>query len=392
MPIPDTATASEASEFPDHSPRTVSSPVRREVVLFGGLRSVPVPSMERYAESLLSELPGVGWPARLVRGDAITAVGPGVVKYAALEFSRHVLYPRAARQERADVYHITDHSFGQIVNVLPPERTVVTCHDLMPWMCEIYIGRIRRAIGLSLYERSVRSMASAAHVICVSTRTMTDVTERLGVDASRISVIPNGVGDAFSAFSAALRNEARRRLGWADSVCVVLHTGSAAAYKNVEAVIRSVAQLRKSGIDCLFAKVGPLTDAQQALIAELGLQESLRQFTGVADDVLCAIYNAADVMLFPSLYEGFGLPALEAMKAGLPVVISNAEALVEATGGHLPAVDARDIRGLAEAVAAVWEHRDARETDTAAARQYAEAFTWKRTAAATARVYERLGI
>lgn len=391
MPTPVTESNPEATRLPEPTPGATASSVHRSVVLFGGLRGVPIPSMDRYADSLLAELPAFGWPARLVRGPAWRLRGPGPVKFAAQEFSRHILYPRSARKERGDVYHVTDHSFGGLVDVLPHERTVVTCHDLIPWMCDIYVGRFKRAIGLSLFERSVRAMTRAAHIACDSTRTRNDVIDRLGIDPSRMSVVPIGVGEAFWPFPPEQRAKARDRLGFGDDVCVVLHTGSAAAYKNVESVISAVSSLRSRGIDCIFAKVGPLTELHRALITELGLDDYVRQFTGIADDVLCSIYNAADVLLFPSLYEGFGLPALEAMKVGLPVVISTAEALVEATGGIVPAVEPHDIVAMAEAMEGIWETRDSRESNTSVARLHAESLSWKRTAEAMAAIFDKVG-
>jgi glycosyltransferase involved in cell wall biosynthesis len=360
------------------------------VVLFGGLRGAPAPSMERYAEAMEAELPGLGWPAQLVRGSLWRPVGPSPLKYAALEFCRHVRYPHAVRGLKADIYHITDHSFGCLANALPLDHTVVTCHDLIPWMCDIFPGRIRRAIGLPLFERSVRAMGRAAHVVCDSSRTMRDVIERIGMPENRVSVVPLAAGDAFTRYSPEQRQEARRCFGFAPNACVVLHAGSAAAYKNLETVIRAVAALRESGVECAFAKVGPLSDEQQALIAAMDLQSCLRQFRNVGDDVLCSLYNAADVMLFPSHYEGFGLPPLEAMKAGLPVVISTAEALVETTGGLVPAFEANDYGSMADAIREIWEKRSARDSNTRSAQLYADTFTWRSTAAAMAEIYGKI--
>lgn len=372
------------------------SPANREgrnVVLFGGLQGAPVPSMERFADAMMVELPLLGWRAKLVRGRARSTPGPRAGRFAANEFSSRVLYPRLARRQRADVFHITDHSFGHIVDSLPRERTVVTCHDLMPWMVPgIFNRRMGRTIGLPLWERSVRALARAGHVACDSGCTRRDVIERIGCPEDRTSVVPLAASASFFALPAEVRRGAREGFGLHADACAVIHVGHSESYKNVEQVIRVVHCLRRQGVDAVFVKVGRVTAGQTQMMADLGMLDSFRPMSGISDDRLNALYNAVDVMLFPSKYEGYGLPPAEAMRAGLPVVTSDAEALLEVTAGFAPAFEPEDVDGMAEAIRKIWEDREHRERNTHEARLLAETYTWQRTASMMAAIYERLAV
>lgn len=372
-------------------PLQSGNPKDRRVVLFGGLRGAPVASMERFAEALLQELPLVGWPARLIRGHARSFPGPRAAQFAANEFSSRVFYPRLAKRQCASVYHITDHSFAHLVDALPPEQTVVTCHDLMPWMVpEIFNRRLGRAVGLPLWERSVRAMARAGYVACDSSRTRRDVIERIGCREERTSVVPLAASENFVALPAEVRRDAREGFGLHPDACAVLHVGHSQPYKNVEQVIRVVHCLRRQGLDAIFVKVGRVTPEQSQMMADLGLLDYYRPMSSISDDRLNDLYNAVDVMLFPSKYEGYGLPPAEAMRTGLPVVISNAEALLEVTAGLAPSFQPDDVDGMADAIRRIWEGRDHRELNTEGARILAETYTWQRTASMMAAIYGRV--
>ncbi|HEY3268021.1 MAG TPA: glycosyltransferase family 1 protein [Armatimonadota bacterium] len=345
--------------------------------------------MDRYARSIWAELPDLGWDPQLVFGRSLPTFGPRSLRLASAEFSRHALYPVIARRRRSDVFHVTDHSFGHLVLALPAERTVVTCHDLMPWLVpEIFSRRIGRAIGLPLWERSVRAMKLAGHVVCVSECTRRDVLERIGLSPERTSVIPNGVSSTFHALPSDDRTAVRHRLGFPDDACVVLHVGHCQPYKNAVQVVRVVARLGQMGIRAVLLKVGGVTDEFLAAAADTRVE--LHRLTGISDDALNEAYNAADAMVFPSTYEGFGLPPLEAMRAGLPVVVSDTPALVEVTRGFAPAFPRDDVDGMAQAVRGIWEARDCRDANTDAARRMAEGYTWRAAAEQLAAIYERL--
>jgi glycosyltransferase involved in cell wall biosynthesis len=373
--------------------RNSSAPADRPLaVLLGTLERAPVRSLERYSNTLATLLPGFGWDTRLVRGPSLPLPAKGrIASYISRELSPQMLYPARARRERGDVYHIIADAYGYLLTALPPERTLVTCHDLAPWQVPaIYSRWFGRTFGLPLWERGVKLMTRAAHIACVSEFTRREVIERLNVPEENTSVVPNGVSDAFVAYEPERRAEVRRRLGFSEDELLVLHVGIADYTKNPETAMRATGLLRERGLPARFLKVGPISEEQHALLREVALGEHYRQLSAPSDGDLCDVYNACDVLLFPSRNEGFGWPPVEAMRAGLPVVVSTTPALTEVTGGLAPAFDPEDAGSFADAAAAVWARRDHRDEDMRPSRRHAETFTWERSVGMIAALYDRL--
>src|SRR5437764_4160347 len=151
-------------------------------------------------------------------------------------------------------------------------------------------------------------------------------------DDRRISVVPFGVDRAF--FSEAPTARIRGRADWRipDDAFVVLHVGSTVERKNVPLVIHTVARLRAEADAYLLQVGGRFSNEQQQLIERLGLKRFVRTAPLADESTLRRAYRAADVLLFPSLYEGFGYPVIEAFASGLPVVTSGAGGLKEVGG------------------------------------------------------------
>jgi glycosyltransferase involved in cell wall biosynthesis len=354
-----------------------------------------VRSLERYSQTIAELLPTFGWNARIVHGPSLNlpTAGGRLAYYLEREVSPQLLYPMRVRRQRGDVHHVIADGFGYLLSALPPEKTIITCHDLAPWQSPaIYSRWFGRNFGLPLWERAVRMMTRAAHIVCVSEYTRREVIERLNVPPQKTSVVLNGVSDVFAAYSAEQRREARRRLGFPEDACLVLHVGIAIHSKNPEAAMRAAGIMRERGVPTWFIKVGPLPQEQHALLHEIGMGDHYRQLYAPGDQDLCDVYNACDVLLFPSRNEGFGWPPIEAMRAGLPVVISTTPALVEVTGGLAPAVPPDDVGALADAAIALWQRRDRRDEEMLVARRHAETFTWLRTVAAISALYDRFSV
>jgi alpha-1,3-rhamnosyl/mannosyltransferase len=179
----------------------------------------------------------------------------------------------------------------------------------------------------------------------------------------------------------------RTRYGVPAGALPILHVGSGAPYKNVEGVLHALAYVRAcAGTACLL-KVGWLTPAQWALARRLDLEPAIRELGEVPEEDLPGVYALAHCLLFPSFAEGFGLPPLESMACGLPVVVSRTAALAEVVGEAGLYVDADDPRGMAAAVLSL---RDTTQAHVLRERGRARAclFTWSETARRTAEVYE----
>jgi glycosyltransferase involved in cell wall biosynthesis len=172
----------------------------------------------------------------------------------------------------------------------------------------------------------------------------------------------------------------------------ILHVGGCTYYKNVEAVIETLSLLvNRWKFKVLLAKVGEeFTQEQKRLIHRHGLEGMVVHLGRVSREELCWLYNAADLLLFPSHYEGFGFPVVEAMACGLPVVTSNVSSLPEVVGDAAITVAPTDYEGMAQAVCAVLTNEELRRTLSGKGLERAQQFSWEKAAKATFRIYQEI--
>ncbi|GAC1319382.1 MAG: glycosyltransferase family 1 protein [Chloroflexota bacterium] len=253
---------------------------------------------------------------------------------------KHVALPMDLIRTRADVFH----SPTGTLPFVAPCRQVVTMHDLF---AEIEPTWFAPRVGVQLRTTQRRSAVKADRVIAVSERTRTDLVERYGIAPEKIRVVHNGVDhDRFYPRQVDPEMVARQ---FGVPCPFVLCVGSLMPWRNAARLLRATA---KTGMGLLFVGRDIWgTDPTQRLAAENGW--SWARFTGYVDDaVLPELYAAARVFACPSLYEGFGIPPVEAMATGTPVVASMAGALPEVLGDTALLVDPYDENALAEALIA----------------------------------------
>jgi glycosyltransferase involved in cell wall biosynthesis len=307
-----------------------------------------------------------------------------------LRLARFLGYPWQALRRRGDLNHVIDHGYGHLTLVLGAGRTVVTVHDLIPFL------RWKGAIpGVApdrrhpLVELSLHALKRAGHLIADSENTKRDIIRHLGCDPDRITVIPLGIDPSLKPCRAEERGGLRDGLGLPnDGTRLVLSTGSS-FYKNGETSLAVVKNLQVScSQPVLLVHLGPITPAWRRKVASAGMSERVVELAEVPR--MWELYNAVDCLLFPSWYEGLGLPPLEAMACGTPAVTSNAGALPETVGDAALMAAPDDIRSLAEAVRLMLEDAVARREQIAKGLCHARKFTWARNTHETLRVYERL--
>jgi len=345
---------------------------------------------ESYTVNLLRELPAAAPDLALacsVRdpGD-IPADVPQAVRRIALDvkspYRRIPLsFPALARREGAALAH--SHYF---VAPRMPCPSVVTVHDISYARAPELFSRRDRTL-LRFVRGSVRR---ADRVIAVSEFTRGDASELYGLDPAKIVAIPNGVGAAFHPVEGA-KERVFHRFGIDRPY--VLCVGALQPRKNVPLAIEAYAQVAGRGTDCEFVVAGGdrggRLDVLDAIL-RTGLTGRIHLVGRVEDAELPALYSGARALIFPSLYEGFGLPALEAMACGTPVVASNTTGLAEAVGDAGLTVDPRNAEELADAVRRLLDDSALSDRLVAAGLARAAEFTWGRTAAATAAVYREV--
>jgi glycosyltransferase involved in cell wall biosynthesis len=267
--------------------------------------------------------------------------------------------PRSARRERVDVLHCPTYR-GPIRSAGPP--LVVTVHDLAVFRHPEAFNRWSRTYGRIVVPRV---LAAARRVIAVSEFTRRELVELLGVADSKIRVVPNAVGREFEPVGAAAGGD------------YVLAVGTLEPRKNLARLVDAV---RRTGVE--LRVVG----ARGWGGVEVG-GNGVRWLGEVPDTQLAELYRGAVCVAYPSLYEGFGMPVLEAMACGVPVVTSAGGATEEVAGGAAVLVDPLDPGSIA---AGVEEASSRRDELTGLGLERARSFDWAETAAATAAVYREV--
>lgn len=353
-------------------------------------------SMEIYADDLEAALGELARPDLHVYPFALQSAlweraGPRTCRAHAF-LQERLRYPLLVSRLHADLAHVIDHGESQVALGLPRAiPLVVTCHDLM----RLHLGRFtpmgratRLAQRLSFLSR-LTGLRKAAMVIADSRCTRRDLIELLHVPAERISVIYPGIRPLFFQPDSALPSLPPLAAARAAGASLLLHVSTGSSYKNVEGVLQVIALLRSQYHSQLqLVQVGrSLTPSQRQLATHLGLDGGIIELGRVSDPALAAAYRAVDVFLFPSHYEGFGWPPLEAMASGTPAVISTAPALVETAGPAALAAPALDVPALAAHVQRLLSDTALRTEMVRRGRERAAQFSWRRTAEQTAAVY-----
>jgi len=343
-------------------------------------------SMEVYADSVRDALRRAV-PSRWAVDDIRSPEPPNATSRA-LRWNRFVSFPRSLPWT-AGVYHIVDHAYAHLVRRLPRERTIVTVHDIIPVLK--WKGKLAASRGVPplLNLWSFSHLRSAAGIAADSRATKRDLVELLGCDPAAIAVVPPGVDACFRRYSAQERVAALERLkldtGERKRILLTGHhfyKGHDISRRAIEAVVRA----GRFQIEVLWLS-GPDDDGR-AMAASTGAP--VRVYRDLTREQVTDVYNAADVLLFPSIYEGFGWPPLEAMACGVPVVTSTAPALMETTTGAALTTEGGDWQGFAdlleEALAVSPRVAMQRETGLARSAEY----TWDATARRLAELYERV--
>jgi len=305
-------------------------------------------------------------------------------------------YPRhiEALASEYDLFHVIDHSYAHLVHALPPVRTIVTCHDLDAFRSVLAPAEEKRSGAFRSMTGDILSgLQRAARVMCDTASIRDELAVRGLIAPERLVVTPLGVDRVF--FTA--RDETADRAASqvvpvpADAI-EILHVGTTVERKRIDVLLRVCGALRREIPQLRLTRIGdPLTAAQQRVLRESGLADRLTAVNDVDEPTLAALYRRAALVLQPSAREGFGLPIIEALASGTPVVASDVSVLREVGGTAIEYCKVGDVEAWRRKVAILLQER--REAPLQwnvrreRGREHARRFTWERYAADVVKVY-----
>jgi len=285
---------------------------------------------------------------------------------------------------KLDLYHATHY----VLPAVSPCRIVVTIHDIIHLL---YPEFLPNRLAFFYAQRMIRrSLVRGDRIIAVSQNTKSDLTDYFDINSRKIQVIYNGVEDSFRQ---PLPQEALDR--WLRNLGIrqpyLLFVGNPKPHKNLDNVLKAYARARQlqkftAPLVCVGDRGKEEFKIRQRA-AQLGVADDVHLLGHVAQEALQAIYQGATLFLYPTLYEGFGLPVVEAMASGVAVITSNTSALKEIAEGYSHLVNPLDVEAMAEAIAHCMHDEEHRTALAKLGRRRAADFQWKKTAEKTLDTY-----
>ncbi|MBE8539371.1 glycosyltransferase [Geoglobus acetivorans] len=302
------------------------------------------------------------------------------------EIQKMILIPTKLNKMDFDIIHDTYH-FGPFL-FLKKSKKILTVYDLTPLLFPETHRKSRVLMHKYIFPLILKS---SDKIITDSYSTKSDLIKYFKIPENKIKVIYLAADERFKPLKEDEINKIRQKYKLKNPF--ILYVGTVEPRKNIQTLLKAYYKLKKQGIKhklVIAGKIGWKYKPIFETIDKLDLKKDVI-FTGyVPDEDLPALYNAADIFIYPSLYEGFGLPPLEAMACGTPVITSNTSSLPEVVGNAGIMVDPYDIDGLAKAMYEVLTNEGLKEEMRKKGLERAKMFNWRKTAEETLNVYEEV--
>ena len=300
---------------------------------------------------------------------------------------KYLVYPFIVKSKvrKNNIKHVTSQDLAYLLKLVKLEKTIVTCFDLIPW---VYDNE-----QLPTSKLKIQGLKKADRIITISEYSKKDIIKHLGYPENKISIVYPAVDQDI--YYEKRDREIIKKLGILDTHKVILYVGSEQPRKNVPFLLEAINLLKKRIPEIKLLKIGTsqVPGAREKLlelIETLGLQKEVIFVGYVSENDITKYYNAADLFVYPSLYEGFGMPPLEAMACGTPVVTSNVTSLPEVVADAAITTDPQDIDAFVDAMYKVLTDDKMRENMISKGIKRAQLFNWDRSAEEMRRVYEQL--
>ncbi len=289
-----------------------------------------------------------------------------------------------ARTDRLDVFHSPFYP----VPIALSCPVVVTIHDLIPFRFRLYSRHKQWMVKMG-YRAAVRR---ARHIIAVSQHTADDLTKILGVSPERMTVVHNAVStDCFRSEGRSGETECLREKYAVRLPYVLAASAHNWRTKNLESALAALEMARRqSGTEFQTVVFGPAEGLDAMNAEQRWPLLNLRRTGYVPPADLAALFRHAQLFVMPSLYEGFGLPVVEAMSCGCAVVTSNAGSLAEVAGAGARIFEPLDVAGMAKAIAELLHNPEELDRARVSALRRAADFSWEESARQTISVYHRI--
>ncbi|MGB3757388.1 MAG: glycosyltransferase family 1 protein [Rivularia sp. (in: cyanobacteria)] len=350
-------------------------------------------SMDVYADGLVNGLKTVrpDWefiqivPQQQQEGNSLLS---GLNKY----YQRYWNYPQNVKKKDVDIFHVIDHSDGHLAYWLKDtgKPVVVTCHDLVNFVQpENARSQARIAnVSMAVWKWAVKGLCKANHIISVSNHTAKDIKQILKIKPERITIVPNAVEPRFHQLSPTEIADFRQQYQISPDKICLLNVGSNQPRKNFITVLKVLEALKAKGLPIYLFRTGPdFSEEIKTFIQTHNLSDCITNFGRPDNNTLTKIYNAADILVSPSLYEGFGMTLLEAMACGTPVITSNVTSLPEVAGDAGIIVNPTDVEAIVEAVLRLQNDTEFRQSLIDKGFDRVKLFTWEKTAEQVAKIY-----
>lgn len=304
-------------------------------------------------------------------------------------FWDQLLLPTDVLRSRADVFHATG-GLTQVWEICAPYfqpcRTVVTVQDLHP----LILPQFRFIADTRAFKWQMKALKKAAQLIAVSQNTKQDIMRFLDIPAERITVIPMAPGDHFKVLDEQVVQNVLDQYQLKRPF--VLYVGNYNVHKNIELLVDAWARLDTPVDLAIAGTLSTFPDSFKDRIAQTGRQEYVHFLGSVPyySEALIALYNAAAAFVFPSLYEGFGLPVVEAMSCGCPVIAARRGSLPEVVGDAGILIEPDDVQATADALQRLIDDPAWHATLRERGFRHVEHFSWDRTARETLAVYHQV--
>jgi glycosyltransferase involved in cell wall biosynthesis len=309
-----------------------------------------------------------------------------------MRFSRYVLYPFQIIGKKADIFHIIEPGYAHLVLFLNPRKTVVSVHGLLPillWKKRIPEITSSHIPLLTAFTFAV--LKKVKYIISVSQNVKDDLVSILGFDPDRITVIPNGLGTQFINQMEIKQQRSVELSPLLNPDAIKILVSATKFYKNPETVIRTALYIKKHNfLNFQLIKTGFADKNWNQMLKQNGLDVNAVNLNYVAWEDMPDLYKNVNILFFPSLYEGFGWPPLEAMACGTPVVASNAASLPEVIGDAAAMFDPMDYEGFAGEIMKLSTDAVYRKMRIEKGLLQAKKFDWNESVRQIVEVYEKI--